>query len=103
ASPDQCTNVGVQVQDASGLGVDNQTVLLTTDKGAIAQGFNVAPGFTRKTITATSASVAQSPGGEIKAGTIQVTWCALQTDTPGNATLTAQNVSTPVGNATATE
>ena len=95
------TNFSVQVTDSAGLGVNGQVVLVSTDKGALVSGFGAACG-TSKAVTATSATGALTVGGETKAGAIQLTYCGNQTDAAGQATITAQNISVSMANATTT-
>lgn len=96
--------VSLQVQDAAGLGVNSQVVLISVDRGALVAGQAttcVGGAVTAKSITATTASVAPTPGATAVAGTVAFTVCANQTDAPGKITITAQNVSTTMANATA--
>ncbi len=102
-SPNVGARISVEVTDASGQGVNGQTVLVTVDKGFILSGFNVAgcPG-TNKALTATTSSAAPAQGATAKAGIVQLTVCADQEAAPGQITLTAQNISTSMANATTT-
>jgi len=108
-SPSTGADVTVQVTDSSGLGVNGQVVLVTVDRGSIVAntGFagtiaNVCNGATSKSVTATTGSNPASRGaGTNTAGVINVTVCGNQTDGPGKMTLTAQNISTTMANATA--
>lgn len=100
-SPTTGTNLSLRVTDSAGLGVNGQVVLVSVDKGTLTAGFGATCPSTAKAVTGTTASLAPSAGGTNEAGTIQLTFCALQTDAPGKATVTAQNVSTTMANATA--
>lgn len=100
-SPTIGTRSYVWVQDAAGLGVNNQVVLLTTDRGSLVDGMDQAcAGVTAKSITATTATEAQVLNGTTQAGTIAFTICTNQLDAPGKATITAQNISTAMANST---
>ena len=95
----------LQVQDASGLGVNSQVVLISVDRGAIVAGQAttcVGGGVTAKSITATTATVAPLTGASTAAGTATFTVCANQKDAPGKITVTAQNISTTMANGTST-
>ncbi|MDA0302261.1 MAG: Ig-like domain-containing protein, partial [Chloroflexi bacterium] len=99
-SPTTGTNVSVKVADAAGLGVNGQVLLVTTDKGFLVNGFGGAcPGNTRA-VSPTSATLSPTVGATAESGVVQLTWCGSQGDTPGQATITAQNVSTSMANAT---
>jgi hypothetical protein len=102
-SPLLGTNISLQVQDASGVGVDGEVVLVSIDKGGMIEGFNGdCTGTISKSITPTTANQELSPGASTtKAGVVQITICADQKDAPGKATLTAQNYSTSMANVTA--
>lgn len=99
-SPKTSTNISLQALDTTGLGVDGETLLITADRGNVILGFNQACAD-QKAVTATTAQAATSVGGEVKAGTVQLTLCADQDDAPGKMTATAQNISTTMANATA--
>lgn len=98
-SPKKQTNLSVQVTDAAGQGVNNEVLLLSTDKGALVQGFDATCG-TAKAVTATTASGPLTLGGDVKSGVVPLTYCANQLDGAGKATITAQNVSTSMANQT---
>jgi len=107
--PTTGANVSIQVQDASGLGVDGQVLLISVDRGALVLNPNfatavatVCSGVTAKSITATTSSQPQSAGGTAVSGVADVTVCGNQTDAPGKITLTAQNITTSMANATTT-
>ncbi|MDA0301678.1 MAG: hypothetical protein O2822_04050 [Chloroflexi bacterium] len=96
------TNLSVKVSDAAGLGVNGQVILITADKGFVMNGHSVAcPGST-KAVSPTTATLAPIPGATTEAGIIQLTYCGNQLDAAGTATLTAQNVTTSMANATQT-
>ncbi len=96
------TNISVKVTDSAGLGVNSQTVLITADKGFVQNGFGaVCPGNT-KAVSPATASAAPTLGATAEAGVIQLTYCGNQLDAAGKATLTAQNISTSMANATQT-
>ncbi|MEI6136410.1 MAG: hypothetical protein WCQ48_03215 [Chloroflexota bacterium] len=102
-SPDISTNSAIQVQDATGLGVNGQTVLITIDKGYLAAGFGTACGTTTsKALTATTVFGSLVVGGTNVNGTAAFTICGNQLDAPGTATVTASNVTTSMANATVT-
>jgi len=102
-SPQFGAQTYLTVTDAAGLGVNNQTVLITTDRGSLVDGSNAAcAGVTAKSITAQTATEAQVVGGTNQAGTIAFTVCTNQLDAPGKVTITGQNISTSMANATLT-
>jgi len=107
SSPQTGTDVALQVQDAAGLGVNGQVLLLTVDKGTLVANAAFATGTgaqcpsTAKSITLTTAGTnLPSRGGTAGAGWVNFTYCGHQTDAPGKATITAQNVTTSMANAT---
>lgn len=100
-SPTYGLQTSVQVQDAAGLGVTGQVVLITIDRGSLVDGLNGAcTGVTAKSISPTTASETPVVGGTAAAGTIAFTVCTNQLDAPGKATVTAQNISTTMANGT---
>jgi hypothetical protein len=124
-SPQIGTTGSFQVVDATGLGVNGQVVLLTTDKGylienagftqyptlagacaaATAKSITITTGATRAINTPLPGSAAGihnvlSVGGTGVAGAGDFTFCGNQLDAPGKATITAQNISTTMANAT---
>lgn len=100
-SPTYGLQTSVQVVDAAGLGVTGQVVLITIDRGSLVDGLNGAcTGVTAKSISPTTASETPVVGGTAAAGTIAFTVCTNQLDAPGKATVTAQNISTTMANAT---
>lgn len=100
-APQFGTTTYVQVVDASGLGVNGQVVLLSTDRGSLVDGIaSSCVGVTAKSITPTTASEAQVTGGTATPGSIAFTICTNQLDAPGKATITAQNISTTMANGT---
>ena len=107
-SPTLGSDISVQVTDSSGLGVNGQVVLITVDRGAVVAntGFGTVVGTacngaTAKSVTGTTASGPATRGaGTNTAGVINVTICGNQTDAAGKLTITAQNVSTSMANAT---
>ena len=91
------------VSDAVNQGVNGQTVLLTIDRGSLVDGRDApCAGVTAKSITASTASEAQVIGGSVLSGTVAFTICTNSSDAPGKATITAQNMSTAMANATQT-
>ena len=112
SSPTIGSHVALQVQDASGLGVNGQVILISVDKGAIvvnpafatAAANTICNGVTANSITATSASTnLNAPGATANSsGWVNFTVCADQNDAVGQITVTAQNVSTSMANATTT-
>ncbi len=101
-SPNTGTNLSLKVSDSAGLGVNGQVVLVTSDKGYVMNGFNQAcPGNT-KAVSPTSASLAPTVGATAESGVIQLTYCGNQNDAAGQATITAQNITTTMANATQT-
>ena len=107
SSPQTGTDVALQVQDASGLGVNSQVLLLTVDKGTLVANaaFGTITGTqcpgTAKSITLTTAGTnLPSRGGTATSGYVNFTYCGLQTDAPGKATITAQNITTSMANST---
>ena len=86
-SPTIGTNISLQYPQAPG----TQVMRIATDKGDLAIGFNEPCPRTAKTVVATGST-----------GAIPLTFCANQTDVPGMATITAQNLTTTMDNATAT-
>ena len=91
----------VWIQDGSGLGVNGQVALISVDRGSIVAGMDQAcAGVTAKSITGTTATVAQVLNGTTQSGTIAFTLCTNQLDAPGKVTVTAQNVTTTMANAT---
>ncbi len=101
-SPTQQTNVAVQVQDAAGVGVSSQVVLITVDKGFIVAGFNATACGAAKAVTSTSTSQALTSGGTAVPGGISLTYCANQLDASGSATMTVSNITTSMANVTST-
>jgi hypothetical protein len=107
-SPLLGSDVSVQTTDSAGLGVNDQVVLITVDRGAIVLNSSfgtavatICNGATAKSVTGTTASAPATRGaGTNTAGVINVTICGNQTDAAGKLTVTAQNVSTSMANAT---
>lgn len=86
-SPHSSTNIGLQIRNATA----DQVVRITTDKGTIALGANLAcPG-------ASGAVVASA-----KTSTVTLTFCARQADGLGVATIAAENMTTAGSTATTT-
>ena len=101
-SPTTSTDFAIQVQDSAGLGVNGEVVLITVDKGALVAGFGGACG-TSKAVTGTSAAgTLTATATDQKTGVIPMTYCGNQTDAAGQATITAQNISTSMSNVTTT-
>ncbi len=114
SSPTTATNVAIQVTDASGLGVNGQAVQLTVDRGglvanavftafaatqtALQAGCTGTPA--RSIIVTTAATELLSPGGSATPGAGNFVVCTNQTDALGKITLTAQNITTSMPNAT---
>ncbi len=111
------TFMAAQVQDASGLGVNAQTILVTTDKGfvvaspafgvtiATACGANGQGGTAvSKSITLTTVGTDKlTSGGANTPGAADFILCPVTStvvDAPGKATITVQNISTAMANAT---
>lgn len=110
-SPTSGALVSLQVVEADGkLGVDNQTVLLTVDRGAVVAvpGFSMSvsvacAGASSKSLALiTASSNLSAPNGQAAAGTINIAICGDQGNAAGKITLTAENVSTPMANVLAT-
>ncbi len=100
-SPTFGTRPFVRVLDASGVGVNGQVVLISIDRGSLVAGLDTAcAGVTAKSITGTTAAAVVVPSGASEAGAIAFTMCTNQLDAPGKATITAQNISTTMANAT---
>jgi len=116
-SPQLGSRVALQVTDASGLGVNGQTVLLSVDRGVIIAdptftlaggGFADIPTACAAAIAAPTKSITQvsaatnvpSPGGTAASGWINATVCGYSSDAAGKISVTAQNVSTTMANAT---
>ena len=112
SSPTIGSNVALQVTDASGLGVNGQVTLISVDKGSIvvnpafatANANTICAGVVAKSITANSlATNLNAPGATANsAGWVNFAICANQVDAVGQITVTAQNVSTSMANATTT-
>jgi len=110
ASPTMGTDVVAQVTDASGLGVNGQVLLVSVDRGALVNNAvfaggaanTVCAGVTAKSITITTAGTnLAARGGAVTPGTVNFAYCANQLDAAGKATITVQNISTTMANATA--
>jgi len=110
SSPNIGSNVSLQVTDSGSLGVNQQVILVTVDRGALvsnpafATGHNtVCSGVTQKSITLTSnATNLNAPNGTAGSGYVNFTVCANQNDQPGAITITADNITTSMANATQT-
>jgi len=108
------TFMAAQVTDAAGLGVNTQTILVTTDRGVViaspafavsiatACGANGQGGTAvAKSITLTTAGTELlTVGGAVTPGAADFILCG--TDNPGKANITVQNISTAMTNGTAT-
>ena len=107
------TFMAAQVTDAAGLGVNTQTILVTTDRGVViaspafavtiatACGTNGQGGTAvAKSITLTTAATELlTVGGAVTPGAADFILCG--TDNPGKANVTVQNISTAMTNGTA--
>ena len=107
------TFMAAQVTDSTGLGVNTQTILVTTDRGVViaspafavtiatACGTNGQGGTAvAKSITLTTAGTELlTVGGAVTPGAADFILCG--TDNPGKANVTVQNISTAMTNGTA--
>ncbi len=103
-SPTIGTNFSVQAQDGNGLGVNNQVLLVSVDRGALVAGFGAltCANATSKSITVTTATGPLVVAGTQTSGVGALSYCGNQLDAPGKATITVSNISTSMANATGT-
>ena len=85
------SNVTVRALDAASLGVNGQIILVSVDKGAIADSGTGGVAVTCASVSAKSVAVTTATIGSV-VGRGQVTYCPLSTQ-PGTATITFQNLS----------
>ncbi|MGE3856822.1 MAG: hypothetical protein AB7G21_07680 [Dehalococcoidia bacterium] len=110
SSPTIGSNVALRVTDSGDLGVNQQVILVTVDRGALVANAafgtdrnTVCQGVTQKSITlTTNATNLNAPNGTAGSGYINFTVCANQNDQPGPITITADNITTSMANATQT-
>ncbi|MEI6666022.1 MAG: hypothetical protein WCL53_07695 [Chloroflexota bacterium] len=110
SSPTVGIPLAVQVQDWKGLGVNNQVMLVSTDRGTVVSNpgwarsaRDVCPGSTSKAIVLTSASTnVLAPLDLPMPGTADFVVCAGRDEEPGPVRVTLENISARVEAATIT-
>jgi len=108
-------DLAIQVQDAAGLGVNGQALLVSVDRGtvidnpavgaplALTNTIATACGLaTAKSVTTTSQLGLTARGGSATPGYANVVICGSTADAAGKITVTVSNVTTTMANATAT-